>query len=81
MKTTTDRTVLTALLNYLDDIIDRVELISRLLTAMEQNRPEAEECWHISQDIVNDLMIESAEARYAIAQIDREEKIASTTKI
>lgn len=69
----THKTLLIALLAHLEDVTDRIDVITRLLSkAMERNTPEVDACWYMSQDVANDLMSESNAIRKAMEQIDAE---------
>lgn len=66
----THKTLLIALLSYLEDITNRVDIISRLLLkAMEFNNPEVEASWYLSQEIVDDLLKECRGIRTAMDKI------------
>lgn len=73
MKTTTAETLLTIMTNYMNDVSNRIDAVSRLLsTALEQNNPVIDVSWYMTSDIAEEIASESKEILDRLQEIDRE---------
>ena len=73
-KKTTAETLLTIQTNWLEDVEDRIDAVSRLLsTALEQNNPVIDVCWYMTQSIADEIVSERNQILSTFKQIDKEE--------
>lgn len=76
MKSQEAETLLIIQNNWIGDIGDKIDAVSRLLsTALEQNNPVIDVCWYMTQSIADEIASETSEILNRLQQPESKAEI------